>query len=236
MGQIVYYFFAAFRVWNQYGARPLYFSVPTGNFGDIFAGYMARKMGLPIEKLILATNENDILYRVLTTGIYEIDKVFPSLSPAMDIQVASNFERFLYDLFEGDSAAVESKMADLKKTGRFVLTSTQLARASEIFLPVRVNSQETLACIRQKALSGLVLDPHTAVGIVAAEKSGLKNAICLATAHAAKFQDTVEMACREKIRIPNSIAELQYKETRCLDALPNQSEIKRIIEEFLSAS
>lgn len=235
MAQIVYYFYSAFRFWERYGEKtPLHFSVPTGNFGDIYAGTLARKMGLPIKKLILATNENDILYRVLTTGIYEIGEVTPSLSPAMDIQVASNFERFLFDLLDGNGTVVKSKISDLQQTGRFELNDSQLQKAREVFLPMRVNSEETLSCMRRHASAGLVLDPHTAVGVVAGERSGLERVICLSTAHPAKFGETVERACRTKVVLPAAIAALAHKKTRSVTVRPDRSEIKRIIREHAS--
>ena len=232
MAQVVYYFYSAFRFWEKYSDAPLFYSVPTGNFGDIYAGYLAQNMGLPIEKLILATNKNDILFRALTSGIYEIQKVSPSLSPAMDIQIASNFERFLFDLFHQDGTAVKNRMSELMKTGRFELNHDQLVRARKIFQPIRVDSEETVSCIRQNARAGLVLDPHTAVGVVAAKKSGLNNVICLSTAHPAKFGDTVEKACRKKIALPAAIAALDHQKTRCFTVRPDQSEVKKIIREF----
>ncbi len=232
MAQVVYYFYSAFRLWNKYPETPLYFSVPTGNFGNIYAGYLAGQMGLPIKKLILATNENDILYRTLTTGVYEIQDVFTSLSPAMDIQVASNFERFLFDLLGKDGNEVKGKMTALKESGQFKLSTSQLKRARTYFLPMRVDSEQTINCIREHAEHGLFIDPHTATGVVAANESDYENVICLSPAHPAKFKDTVEQACHKTFPIPKAIEALNHKETKYLAAPPNQEEIKRIIKNW----
>ena len=142
--QIVYYFYAVFKIRQ----REYKFSVPTGNFGDIYAGYMAKKMGLPIDKLIVATNENDILQRVINTGEYKPDKVKPSLSPSMDIQVSSNFERLLFDILNGDDKKVASLMNDLTTKGFFQLNQESVKTIQKDFCAEKINDEETLAIIK----------------------------------------------------------------------------------------
>ena len=198
LAQIVYYFYAAFRVQDATGAPEVDFAVPTGNFGDIFAGYMALKMGAPISRLVLATNENDILYRYFTTGEYAVGGVVPTLSPSMDIQVASNFERYLYYLAEGDTAKVRDWMETFKAEGR-------LTPPTPLYSDItagRGDTEATLATIRSfwKDYKYL-LDPHTAVGVsVALEKRDAGTPmICLATAHPAKFGEAIRRATGEDL-------------------------------------
>ena len=162
IAQIVYYFYAAFQLGSP--ARSLAFSVPTGNFGDIYAGYLAKRMGLPIEQLIIASNSNDILTRCVDTGHYAIHDVMHTFSPSMDIGVSSNFERLLYDLHEGDCAAVAGLMASLKETGSFTLNAPMLARLRRDFAAKRVDDTCTSATIQEVyAQTGELLDPHTAI-------------------------------------------------------------------------
>ena len=216
MAQTVYYFFSAFRFNEKYPGAPLVFSVPTGNFGDIYAGYLAKKMGLPIKKLILATNENDILYRVLTTGKYEVKEVHQSISPSMDIQIASNFERFLYDLLDRDAEKLVQKMDQLNQTGSLSINEQEMAKASELFIPARIDTARVETCIRKFAKEGYILDPHTAIGVAAAEDHCEDRAICLATAHPGKFKDSVEEILKSKIELPEVLSSLFNKESRCL--------------------
>ncbi len=165
LAQVVYYFYAWGQVRKQTGANKVYFSVPTGNFGDIFAGYVARRMGLPIAKLVLATNANNILARFINAGDYSIGEVHPTFSPSMDIQNASNLERFLFYLFKGDSARLASAMQQFTETGRLSFDAGQIAEISEIFLAASVDNDQTLATIRDfHKATGYVLDPHTATG------------------------------------------------------------------------
>ncbi|MGK0289856.1 MAG: threonine synthase [bacterium] len=235
LAQIVYYFYATFRFEEKYGKDvPLKFSVPSGNFGDIFAGYVAKQMGLPIEKLIIATNENDILARVLQTGEYKIAGVHPTISPSMDIQISSNFERFLFDLFGRDGAVLRSKMDDLKTKGGFTLSPEELKKAQEHFSGVSANTEETLACIKEVAEQGMVLDPHTAVGVVAAKKETTDNVICLATAHPAKFRDAVVEAIGKEPEQPEAIQGILEKESKCLLAPNSSSAIKDLIRKHHS--
>lgn len=216
--QVVYYVAAAIRL-----GRPLSFAVPTGNFGDIYAGYIARRMGVPIERLVLATNANDILHRFLQTGAYEIDQVMPTQSPSMDIQVASNFERFLFDLAGRDDAWVRGRMGELTQARRFEVTPAQAATARRWFDSAAANEATTTAKIAEmRQRTGQLLDPHTCVGLVAAE--GALNPptpmVTLATAHAAKFPDAVEAATGERPALPPSMADLMTRPEQ-LERLPN---------------
>ena len=193
LAQIVYYFYAAFRVQDATGAGQVRFSVPTGNFGDIFAGYMARCMGLPIDRLVLATNENDILSRYFKTGVYSTGPVSPTLSPSMDIQVASNFERYLYDLAGKDPARLSRWMATFKATG----TLTPDVPIPEYFCAGRGDTELTLTTIKAYwEACGYLLDPHTAVGVGVGLRYLQEGSpmICLATAHPAKFGQAIIQA------------------------------------------
>ena len=210
LAQIVYYFYAAFRVQAATGAKQVRFTVPTGNFGDIFAGYVALKMGLPIDKLVLATNENDILARYFNTGIYSAGAVAPTLSPSMDIQVASNFERYLYYLAGEDAAVLKRWMAEFKTTG---LLKTGAAPQARI-VAGRGDTEMTLAAIREYwDKYRYLLDPHTAVGVAVGSRflDAAAPMICLATAHPAKFGDAVIRATGQDLAhhpILDALAEL----------------------------
>lgn len=233
MAQIVYYFYAAFRFEEKLGDAPLYFSVPTGNFGDIYAGYLAKKMGLPIQKLILATNENNILERVLKTGDYSIGEVFSTLSPSMDIQISSNFERFIFDLVDCDGSKVRQKMENLAKQKRFSLTETELKKSQQFFQGICVKTDKMLETIRLAEVEGVVLDPHTAVGVAAAKEFTSDRVICLATAHPAKFPAAILQATGKSPEVLPSIRELMSKPSRSLKTKADITEIKRIIRENL---
>jgi threonine synthase len=235
LAQIVYYFSAAFALGAP--ARPVAFSVPTGNFGDVFAGYAAARMGLPIAHLMVATNANDILARFFATGRYEPRAVQPTTSPSMDIQMSSNFERLLFDLLERDGRAVSGLMADLKTKGSFAVGPTVLARALPLFAADRVGENETAATIaseRQRA--GVLVDPHTAVGVAAGrrlERPRGMPLVMLATAHAAKFPDAVERASGERPVLPGRLADLGERPER-FAVLPNSlAAVQRHIAERL---
>ena len=221
MAQIVYYVTASVAL----GApdRELDFTVPTGNFGDVFAGWCARRMGVPVGRLIVATNTNDILARALETGSYRVDGVVPTLSPSMDIQLSSNFERLLFEASGRDAAAVRSWMAALRSDGGFELPAPVLDSMREVFGAHRVDDEGTLAVIGRVARElGQVVDPHTAVGIGAAEAVGARPGVpmvVLATAHAAKFPDAVETATGERPRLPEHLADLLDREER-YDVVP----------------
>ncbi|MEO5362750.1 MAG: threonine synthase [Magnetococcus sp. DMHC-8] len=214
LAQAVYYFFA----WGQLSAgnpqRRVSFAVPTGNFGDIFAGYLAWRMGLPVERLILATNRNDILTRFFQTGCYGTDVVQPTVSPSMDIQRASNFERYLYYLLDEDAQHVARLMTELEQTGRLTVPETRRTAATALFTARAVSEEETLAQIRTfHQATGYLLDPHTAVGVKAAEHD--PDAICLATAHPAKFGTAVAQAIGHEPELPPSLQGLLERPSRC---------------------
>ena len=225
--QIVYYFYAAFKI----GKQSISFSVPTGNFGDIYAGYMAKKMGLPIDKLIVATNENDILQRVINTGEYKPDEVKPSLSPSMDIQVSSNFERLLFDILNGDDKKVSSLMNDLKTKGFFKLDQELVKIIKKDFCAEKINDEETLAIIKNLNIeSKFILDPHTATAVGAAKKiSNLSETIILGTAHPYKFLETVKKATGIEIKAPPQLSNVLDKEERFDILEKDNSDIKNYI-------
>jgi threonine synthase len=218
LAQIVYYFYAWGRVHRETGCEELYFSVPTGNFGDIFAGYIARRMGLPIRRLILATNENNILTRFVRDGDYSIGEVVETLSPSMDIQIASNFERYLYYLFNGDTDRLQQAMTDFQRTGRLSFPAEERTQIAEDFCAMTVNTEQTLGTIRDfHAATGYVLDPHTAVGVHAGRElsGGEVPVVCLATAHPAKFGDAVRRATGTDPQAPPSLTGIETRERRC---------------------
>jgi len=233
LAQVIYYFYAWFRVTDA-GGSDIVFSVPTGNFGDIFAGYVAKRMGLPVKRLLLATNENNILTRFIADGDYSVGEVVPTVSPSMDIQVASNFERYLFYLFDEDPARVRSTFAHFSATGRMEFTPAELDRVRSEFASRTVNTDETLATIaafREK--SGYLLDPHTAVGVKAALECVApdETPICLATAHPAKFGDAVERATGIAPPFPAALAGIEKLPTRCEVLEADQAAIRKFIEE-----
>ncbi|MBB6731374.1 threonine synthase [Cohnella zeiphila] len=197
LAQIVYYFYAYFRLDEKVrAAGGVNFSVPTGNFGDIFAGYLAKRMGLPVGKLILATNENNILERFVSEGVYQPGEFHMTYSPSMDIQVASNFERYLYYLYGEDSEAVCSLMDSFKKDGRIGIPAEKLAQVQSDFAAYGVQNDECLATIGEYHDEyGYLLDPHTACGATASAKHTAQGetTIVLATAHPAKFNEAIEL-------------------------------------------
>jgi threonine synthase len=218
LAQVVYYFYAWGQVRKQTGCNKVYFSVPTGNFGDIFAGYIAKRMGLPIEKLVLATNANNILSRFVNAGDYSIGEVYPTFSPSMDIQNASNLERYLFYLLDGDSKRLAAAMQQFAETGQLAFSEEQLAEISNVFLSTSVDNEQTLATIREfHAATGYVLDPHTATGIKAGKdlSGGDYPVICLATAHPAKFPAAVNQAIGEDPQRPACLEGLEEREQRC---------------------
>lgn len=197
LAQTVYYFYAYFQLENRGQADgAVNFSVPTGNFGDIFAGYLAKRMGLPVGKLILATNENNILERFVNEGVYEPGEFHMTYSPSMDIQVASNFERYLYYLYGEDAAAVASLMDGFKREGKIVVPESQLQQVRKDFAAYGVQNDECLATIGEVHDEyGYLLDPHTACGVAAARRIAGEDevTVALATAHPAKFNEAIEL-------------------------------------------
>ncbi|MFT6558137.1 threonine synthase [Sneathiella sp.] len=220
MAQIVYYFTTAISLGGP--ERAISYSVPSGNFGDIYAGYCAAKMGLPIEQLIVATNRNDILSRFFNTGEYIKEGVDPTISPSMDIQVSSNFERFLFDLYGQDGAAVKEMMRQLDEDGGFTVNMSQLNNAT--FSAAKCDEQETLNVIAKTLKeNGKLVDPHTAVGLKAAAdcRRNVKTPmVTLATAHPAKFPAAVEKATGHYPKLPAHMADLFEREEK-MDHLPN---------------
>jgi len=219
LAQVVYYFTAGVALGAPH--RKVSFTVPTGNFGDIFAGYIARAMGLPVDKLVIATNQNDILDRALRTGVYATDGVKPSISPSMDIQVSSNFERALFEALGRDGATVAKLMEDLK-SGAFTIPQGALQALRETFASGRVSEDETRATIaRVLAETGELLCPHSAVGVKVAESHlGATPMITLATAHPAKFPDAVEAATGIRPGLPPRMADL-YERPERVTRVPN---------------
>ncbi len=196
MAQIVYYFYSSLALGGPH--RPVSYSVPTGNFGDIFAGYLAKQMGLPIEQLVIATNANDILHRCISANDHTKQALIHSLSPSMDIMVSSNFERMLFDLYDRDGATIKSLFENFKSSGSLILDEDALKGAQSLFSSYRLDDDETAEVIREVYESTeYLLDPHTAIGVQAARKTRNNKStpmVCLATAHPAKFAEAIQKA------------------------------------------
>ena len=217
MGQIVYYVHAALQVGAP--GRPASFAVPTGNFGNVFAGYGARQCGLPVGRLIVGSNANDILTRFFRHNAMEIRGVTPTLSPSMDIQVSSNFERLLFDLLDRDGAAVASTIRAFRDGGRLPLDEARWRRATALFDGASLDDEGTIAEMRAVyERTGRQIDPHTAVGLAAARdrRSGDGPVVVLATAHPAKFPDAVERATGRRPALPGHLADLHERPERCV--------------------
>lgn len=230
MAQVVYYFTTAIALGGP--DRKISFTVPTGNFGDIFAGYVAKRMGLPIDKLVVATNANDILARTLKTGRYEMRSVAATTSPSMDIQISSNFERLLFEAYDRDPAAIRNAMEGLKQSGAFEIGAEALKFIRRDFRAGRASEKQVAATIRDTlASTGYLLDPHTAVGVFVAQKFERPNApmVTLSTAHPAKFPDAVKSACGIDPALPSWLADLMDREER-FDIL--EPELKAV-EDFI---
>ncbi len=231
VAQVVYYFTSAVAL----GApeRTVDFTVPTGNFGDIFAGYVAKKMGLPIGRLRIATNVNDILARTLKTGIYEVRGVHATASPSMDIQVSSNFERLLFEATGRDAAHVRALMASLDQSGRFVLPDAVLAAIRADFEAGSAGEEEMQAAIRAAwREAGELVDPHTAVALAVADRDIVDHtvpSVVLSTAHAAKFPDAVEEACGMRPQLPAWLDGLMEKPETMSVVTNDRNEIERIV-------
>ena len=231
MAQIVYYFSSALSL----GApeRPVSFTVPTGNFGDIFAGYAAKQMGLPIERLVIATNDNDILARAIASGLYETRGVVATTSPSMDIQVSSNFERLLFEAAGRDAATVRRYMAGLKQSGAFTIDPAPLARIQADFAAGRSDMAATAATIRSElTASGYLADPHTATAIHVADSIAISATpmVVLATAHPAKFPTAVLEASGVEPALPFRLSDLMARKEN-FTVLP--SSIK-MVEDYIS--
>jgi threonine synthase len=219
MAQVVYYFYAAVRLGAP--GRRVAFSVPTGNFGDVFAGYVAARMGLPVERLIVATNVNDILHRALSAGDYSKGAVEQTATPSMDIQVSSNFERLLFDAGGRDGRALAAQMTGFEATGAMRLTNAQSDGHAGLLASDRVDAEAMTAAMRwAHDAAGQVIDPHTAVALAAARRADLGvPVVTLATAHPAKFPDAVERAIGARPALPARLGDLFEREER-YDTLP----------------
>ncbi len=234
LAQVVYYFTSAVSLGAPH--RPVSFTVPTGNFGDIFAGYIARSMGLPIEKLVVATNQNDILHRALSTGEYRMDGVKPSISPSMDIQVSSNFERALFNAYDRDGGAVQQLMDELK-AGGFSISQGALEVLRESFASGRASEEETSAMItRALPDMGELLCPHSAIGVHVAEQHlATTPMITLATAHPAKFPDAVEAASGIRPDLPPRMGDLFDRAERVTRVENDLDQIEALIRKEIAA-
>jgi threonine synthase len=231
VAQVVYYFTAAATLGAPH--RKVAFTVPTGNFGDVFAGYVAERMGLPVDRLVVATNVNDILARTIATGTYDLREVVATSSPSMDIQVSSNFERLLFEATGRDAAQVRAYMASLAQSGRFSLSSQALSQIRALFNADRADEDETAATIRTtlRETSRLV-DPHTAVGLAVAEKETRNPTvpmIVLGTAHPAKFPDAVEAACGVRPGLPDWLSDLAERPERATPMPVDQGAVEKFI-------
>ncbi len=223
IGQTVYYVHACLKLQEE-GIENPSFAVPTGNFGNIYAAYVAKRMGAPIGRLVIGSNRNDILTRFFETGAMSREETIPSLSPSMDIQVSSNFERFLFEVTGRNGGAIKSMMEDFKEKGSFTLPDDQLEAARSQFMSFRCPDGETIETIAEIYKTyGEIIDPHTAVGVNAALKSKVRPMVALACAHAAKFPDAVEKATGQYPHLPERLADLKEREER-MEILANSFE------------
>ena len=232
LAQVVYYFHAAFRVQEQTGAAAVQVAVPTGNFGDIFAGYVAVRMGAPIRRLLLATNENDILTRFFTTGVYAVGNVCPTLSPSMDIQVASNFERYLFYRVGENAERLAALMKQFETEKRLAVSGTDAA-----FAAGTGTTADTLRVIRTwHGEHAYLMDPHTAVGVAVAERhlDPAVPTVCLATAHPAKFGAAIGQALGQELAHHPTLDALQSLPTRCVVLPPTKNAIETFIARTLA--
>ena len=206
IAQAVYYFYTYFQVQDN---RPINFSVPTGNFGDVYAGYLSKKMGLPINKFIVATNKNDILHRAISNGNYEAESVSETNSPSMDIQIASNFERLIYDLNDCDDNETRKIMNGIKENGKYIISKDKMERINKDFLSASMSEKEVLDTIKKVYMKyDIILDPHSAIGFGSLNKINIEgNNIVLATAHPCKFPEAIDESIGVKPELPD---ELKY--------------------------
>ncbi len=234
LAQVVYYFYAWFRVRKDTSAEQFEVSVPTGNFGDIFAGYIARKMGVPIHRLILATNSNNILSRFINAGDYSTAEVHHSLSPSMDIQVASNFERYLYYLLDEQAEQVAELMEEFKATKKMAFSPALRDKVAREFSAASIDDGETLSTIGQfYRRTGYILDPHTAVGVAVGRqiRDPRYPLLCLATAHPAKFGAAVLEATGREVALPPSLADLSSRSRKVETVGADIDVIKKYLSE-----
>ena len=231
IAQSVYYFYSYFLIEDK--DTPINFSVPTGNFGDVYAGYLAKKMGLPINKLIVATNQNDILHRAISRGRYEVEKVAETISPSMDIQIASNFERLIYDLNNGDDSLTAKVMNDIKEKGKYKIDQEKLDKINTNFLSSKMNEDEILKTIELVYKKfNVVLDPHSAIGYGAFDKVNISgNNIVLATAHPCKFPDAIKNAIDLNAELPKELMYILDEKENYKIIDNNVDEVKKHIKE-----
>jgi threonine synthase len=231
VAQVVYYFTAAVALGSPH--RKVAFTVPTGNFGDVYAGYVASRMGLPVDRLVVATNVNDILARAFATGAYETREVVATTSPSMDIQVSSNFERLLFDAYHRDGQQIAALMGSLAQSRQFQITAPALKEMRALFSADRANEEECAATMRAtKREAGYCVDPHTAIGLAVAEKevrAASVPMVALSTAHPAKFPDAVKAACGMTPELPEWLKDLDTRRER-VEVLPvDQGAVERFV-------
>ena len=229
IAQTVYYFYSYFQI----GKENISYSVPTGNFGDVYAGYIAKQMGLPLGKLIVATNQNDILHRAILNGDYKSNKVQETISPSMDIQVASNFERLLYDLYGKNSEKVSSIMMSIKDNS-FRIDQDKLKILRHNFISESLDEIEILNTIKDfYKKHNIIIDPHTAIGVGAVEKLNLSDVVILATAHPCKFPIAIEKAISKTEKLPDSLAFVNKKEEKFEVISNNLEKVKNYIMKYI---
>jgi len=227
IAQSVYYFYSYLKLDTN---KPISFSVPTGNFGDVFAGYLSKKMGLPIDKLIVATNENDILHRAISKGDYVSKEVKETISPSMDIQLASNFERLIYYINNSDSAKTADIMKKIKQNS-YQIDNQSLEIIQKDFLSESCNEDETLSIIKKAYEEiNMILDPHTAVGLGAAKKLSLDDCVVLSTAHPCKFPETTKNAINKHEKLPEELQHVLNKDENFQVLKNNTEEVKNFIK------
>jgi threonine synthase len=230
IAQAVYYFYTYFKL-NE--VKPISFSVPTGNFGDVFAGYLAKKMGLPIDKLIVATNENDILHRAISNGDYISKKVKETSSPSMDIQLASNFERLIYYVNNSNSEITLDIMKKIKQN-EYQIDKSNLDVIQKDFVSESCNEDETLEIIKENFnKNDIILDPHTAVGVGAAHKLSFNDCVVLSTAHPCKFPDATDNAINKHEELPKELQYVHSKEENFQILKNDTDEVKNFVKSKL---
>jgi threonine synthase len=231
VAQAVYYFTAAVALGAPH--RRVAFTVPTGNFGDVYAGFVAKRMGLPVDRLVVATNVNDILARTFATGDYTLREVIATASPSMDIQVSSNFERLLFEAYGRDAKAIRALMGSLTQSRHFTVSAHALAAMRALFSADRADEQESAATMRAwMREAGFCADPHTAVALAVAEKEARDPRVpmvVLSTAHPAKFPDAVKAACGITPKLPDWLADLPTRPERVTVLPAEQAAVERFV-------
>ena len=229
VAQTVYYFFSYFQACQI--NEKINFSVPTGNFGDVYAGYLSKKMGLPIDKLIVATNQNDILHRAISNGQYKAHSVVETLSPSMDIQVASNFERLIYDINDQNTDKTSKIMQSIKNEKKYLIEEKELKKIKKDFVSETMSEQELLSCIKKVYENyKIIIDPHTAVGLGALEKINLAGkSVVLSTAHPCKFPEAIKKAINIKSELPDNLNYILSKKENFIVMNNDIEEVKKYI-------